>query len=622
MNNLKKFILSVLFLPIILTIETFKSSRELGKKIIYFFIVWFFIGTVWIIGYLNLFSATQTILFSLGITDKLINIPVRGTSMLPTIKDGSKVTLHSPKKFKVTRGDIVSFSNIETDNLHYIKRVVGLPNDTILLKNGQIYINGQPIEETYVFNNEPTYGNTFMVECQTYTVPKGKVAVFGDNRIASTDSRVVGYVDLNDIDGVIKTGITFTYTDPQTISQTIPKINLQLFVDKLNKKRKEKGVAPLQIQNILTTVATNRAQIIAKNVDNWKQNPNQLSQSLTDAKYDYLLFQEITTFGAYNEDQLTEHVMELQPYNLDFISSRYYEIGLGSSNINSYQCQIPVIEIILGWPTKPSVSQDVIDGWQLEINNLTKVISALNNLKTVQQIDISETQTHIQTFSNFLEQANKFKTIAVEGRWLTKTESDEEKSYGDQLKVSAQKLADFLRKNSSNIIDPNLTAFLANYKWGNLDFNKESNNAKLLFAQGKFQELITSSQKLLTLSTNNDEKSIAYYWMGLAYYSLNQFPEAKTNELNAIQNNPNYAAAYSTLAAISFKEQDYNQGLTYSLKCNELDPKYSWCHNNLAISYFNLGNKTKAIEEMKIAVSLDPTSYTFNDNLKRMQAGM
>ncbi len=621
MDHLKKLILSVLFLPVILTIDTFRSERGLGKKILIFLAVWVCFGSLWFNGYVNLYNATLSILYYSGITDKMINIPVRGTSMLPTIQDGSKVSLHNPKKFKVTRGDIVSFFNIETEGLHYIKRVIGLSNDQILLKNGQVYINNQPIEEPYIYNNAPTYGNTYLVECQTYSVPKGKVMVFGDNRIASTDSRVIGFIDLKDIDGVIKTGITFSYTDPKSTPPSTPTINSQILADLLNKKRKEKSVTPLRVQNILSSVASTRAKFISQNVNTWKENSALLPQQLTDAKYDYLLFQEIATFGGYNEEQLADHLLELQPYNYDFLSPSYYEMGIGTSTIINDQCQIPVIDIILGWPTKPDISQETIDSWQNEISNISKVITLLNKLQSVPSINQNETRNITNNFSQLLEQANKFKSIASENRWLIKSEIDEQKTYDEQIKASLQKLADYLRTNASNINEPEISQFVSDFKWSNSEFNSESNNAKLLFAQGKFNDLLTSSQKLLTLAKNNDEKAIGYYWQGLAYYSQGQISQAKTSELNAIQNNPQYAAAYSTLSAISFKEQNYNEGLNYAQKCNQYDPKYAWCHNNLAIAYYNLGDKNKGIEEMKIAVSLDSTSYTFNDNLKRMQAG-
>ena len=71
----------------------------------------------------------------------------------------------------------------------------------VLLKNGQVYINDQPVEEPYIYNDAPTYGNTYLVECQKYIIPKGKVMVFGDNRNDSYDSHFWGPLDIASIKG-------------------------------------------------------------------------------------------------------------------------------------------------------------------------------------------------------------------------------------------------------------------------------------------------------------------------------------------------------------------------------------------------------------------------------------
>nr|MBP9781730.1 tetratricopeptide repeat protein [Candidatus Woesebacteria bacterium] len=75
-----------------------------------------------------------------------------------------------------------------------------------------------------------------------------------------------------------------------------------------------------------------------------------------------------------------------------------------------------------------------------------------------------------------------------------------------------------------------------------------------------------------------------------------------------------------TLGAISADRGNFEQMKTYSLKCVEYDPQYGWCYNNLGLSYAYLGQKTEAITQLEKAVSLDPLSFVFNDNLKRVKA--
>ena len=618
-NTTIKFIVSVPLLPLILTKDLFKSENTLIKKITLFFLTWVLIGSVWFQGYRNLYKATDYLLYSSGITDRLNNISVRGESMLPTVNNGEKISLHNPKKYQIARGDIISFSNLETSGLNYLKRVIGMSGDQLLLKNGQVYINNQPLKEDYVYHKDSTYGNTFLIDCQPYTIPKSKIAVFGDNRIASTDSRVIGFIDINDVDGVIKTNYKISYASPITGGQLQSVLSVEDFVESLNKKMAEKRITPLHINDKLSSLSQERAKKRALDVKKLTIQIDDLDRELKKANYDYLLAQEVITTGNYNAEQLAKHVLELQPYNLDFLSSSYWEIGVSTAVVSNNQCQIPVINIILGWPTKPNTSQAIIDSWQEETAKLGEIVNHLNELRTVSGIESSDTETIIKEVSTLLQEADRYKSLVLENRWLTEGEVKLKDEYDQKSKEVQKKVADYVRKYSQYITDPKLAKFFENYRWGNREFVDESNRAKDLFSKGKYTELSESANKLLALASESDEKAIGYYWQGLALFNLSRFTDAKASLLSSIQNNPNYAAPYVTLAAVSFQEQDYNQGLIYAQKCVELDDKYGWCHNNLAIAYINLGQKTKAIEEMKIAVSLDPTSYIFNDNLKRMQ---
>jgi signal peptidase I len=80
-------------------------------------------------------------------------ITYSGNSMLPTIKDKTKLLVDENyyEKNIVKRGDIIVFYYKE--KIIHIKRVVGLPNELIQIKNGTILNNGKPIDEKYIFSN-------------------------------------------------------------------------------------------------------------------------------------------------------------------------------------------------------------------------------------------------------------------------------------------------------------------------------------------------------------------------------------------------------------------------------------------------------------------------------------
>ncbi|HHB90639.1 MAG TPA: signal peptidase I [Anaerolineae bacterium] len=120
---------------------------------------------------------------------------VEGYSMEPTLYGHQRLIiekvsyrLHGPK-----RGDIVVVRIPQFDRL-LIKRVIGLPGETLEIRDGLVYINGQPLEEPYV-NGRPrgSYPAT--------TIPEGHVFVMGDNRNNSNDSRAFGPVPIENIVG-------------------------------------------------------------------------------------------------------------------------------------------------------------------------------------------------------------------------------------------------------------------------------------------------------------------------------------------------------------------------------------------------------------------------------------
>ncbi|MFA5564546.1 MAG: signal peptidase I [Acidimicrobiia bacterium] len=126
---------------------------------------------------------------------------IPSASMEPTLKAGDRVLVNkvSYRLHDVHRGDVIVFrrppneppSSIED----LIKRVVGLPGDTVEGRDGMVYINGLPLDEPYL--PEETYTSTFA----TIHVPAGHVFVLGDNRGDSRDGRFFGPISTDLIVG-------------------------------------------------------------------------------------------------------------------------------------------------------------------------------------------------------------------------------------------------------------------------------------------------------------------------------------------------------------------------------------------------------------------------------------
>ncbi len=116
---------------------------------------------------------------------------VEGSSMVPTLHNGERLLVDeiSYRFIQPSRGEIIVFRYPANPSARFIKRVIGLPKDTVVVREGKVFLNGEPLEEDYL--GEPIYG-----EFGPYVVPPGTVFVLGDNRNNSEDSRfpLVGYV--------------------------------------------------------------------------------------------------------------------------------------------------------------------------------------------------------------------------------------------------------------------------------------------------------------------------------------------------------------------------------------------------------------------------------------------
>ncbi len=118
-------------------------------------------------------------------------VKVEGTSMQPELVDQERIFVNKfVYHFKeINRGDIVVFWYPKDPTKSFIKRVVGTPGDTVSIKNGHVYINGQLLEERYV-----PKGYQDIDSFPTVRVKEDQYYVLGDHRNASNDSRSWGLV--------------------------------------------------------------------------------------------------------------------------------------------------------------------------------------------------------------------------------------------------------------------------------------------------------------------------------------------------------------------------------------------------------------------------------------------
>lgn len=148
-----------------------------------------FIGSLFIVVYLFILQPNQ----------------VKGASMDPTFATGdyiftSKVTY----KFRQPeRGDVIVFRAPKNPDIEYIKRIIGLPGDRVLIDNGNVYVNDTLLNESYLMARTNTWEGGFIQNGVEVVVPEEELFVMGDNRPRSSDSREFGTIPLSSVIGQV-----------------------------------------------------------------------------------------------------------------------------------------------------------------------------------------------------------------------------------------------------------------------------------------------------------------------------------------------------------------------------------------------------------------------------------
>lgn len=141
----------------------------------------------------------KTLLFALalyfaisGLTDR---VRVENVSMQPTLNEGELLVVYKlAYRFgEPHRGDIIVFHHNRQPPEDYIKRVIGLPGDRVVIRDGLVWVNDILLEEPYLAQ-PPAYSGE-------WEVPPDSLFVLGDNRNRSSDSRVWGFVPMSDVVG-------------------------------------------------------------------------------------------------------------------------------------------------------------------------------------------------------------------------------------------------------------------------------------------------------------------------------------------------------------------------------------------------------------------------------------
>lgn len=410
-------------------------------------------------------------------------VPIAGTgSMFPTYPKGSddevvaRVSMQSyPTGINffgntylakaLGHGDIISFSNAETDKISnekygtksgFVKRIIGIAGDTVELRNGLVYLNEVPQKEPYTASPHSTFGGVSLGECAKLVIPDGKLFVLGDNRKSSSDSRFeLGLINVSDVDHFIpfKDQNTSTWRDDSNDLSESTKIKLDTneLLSLINTERLKNKLNTLKFNSRLNLTAGKRADVILKYNDfSFEGTKSKLTMkgAMDLFGYDNPVWGEIPVQGYYTAQELVSNFFEF-PDSKNFILNKDFQdfgVAVLEGSINS--CPSQVIVLHFGGYVPASYTKEVVNSWSSLLSKLHEIQPSWQDLKHYETYYKSH-KKDIDRINEIIDYRISHVTPIVQKmqtqKWLNSSEEvylDEDVKLGEEQSKLAEKLND------------------------------------------------------------------------------------------------------------------------------------------------------------------------------------
>ncbi len=358
--------------------------------------------------------------------------------------DGIKFLNKTFFHHEIGRGDIVSFENAKTDELSektygdksgFVKRVIGLPGETIEIRNGFVLINSQPVSEPYIAQARSTYGGDFLADCHPLRIPENKLFVMGDNRKGSGDSRFeLGLVNISDVDHFIplssQKGVLDKYwrdTSSDFTPQSKVKLDRQKYLSLLNEERKKARIRPLKYDPRLEKSAQNRGETMLKFDDfSYEATRSGLTPSKAMNAQGFLHYNkgESSLSGYYLAEELIENQLEFPQSRKFFLDPGYESVGIAEVDGFANNCPTQAVVLHFAGYVPPNYSQGVIDSWKNALNQLKEILPIVPSLKTGNRYEKnkSDLDRYADILNLRISHIEQIVSRMEKNEWLTATE--------------------------------------------------------------------------------------------------------------------------------------------------------------------------------------------------------
>ncbi|OGG12755.1 signal peptidase I [Candidatus Gottesmanbacteria bacterium RIFCSPHIGHO2_02_FULL_39_11] len=357
--------------------------------------------------------------------------------------------------YQIKHGDIVEIKNNKTDQITkekygessgFVKRVIGLPGDTVEFRDGFVYRNGSLLDEPYIAKPRSTYGGDIISECEKVVIPSEDTLVLGDNRKASLDSRYdLGLIRISDIHYVLpyenQTEYRAVWRDSSEDSDLAdtPALDSKEFVRLLNDKRKEKNLSSLKPDVNLARSSKIRGEAMITSNDfsiEATKSGESLKKSLSDANYKNITFAEVYSKGYYQASELIDNLFEFPNTTKLLLSEEYQDVGVDTAIGKINGCPSQVVVVHLGGYIPPNYTKDEIDSWYKLMNQLDEVLPSWENVLNADGVDKDKVNQIISLIKDRRDAAEKIYNRMKENEYLTDEERillQEDTNKGKQL---------------------------------------------------------------------------------------------------------------------------------------------------------------------------------------------
>lgn len=345
--------------------------------------------------------------------------------------EGITIAGHTYLRKSVGYGDMVAFKNEKTVEIlknddkditnGFIKRVVGVGGDTIELRDGFVYRNGELISEPYIDTPRSTYGGTSLKDCTKITIPPDSYFVLGDNRKVSSDSRFeLGLIQGSDIDYVLPYTKQLIYqslwrdTLKDRDLQGSPSLSGDEFVNLVNKERMGKGIAKLSLYPSLAKSTMLRGEhLLADEKTNYS-----MGQAIASAGYTNIVLGEFVSRGHFSAKELLENLMFNTGTAKQIMSKDFSDLGISAVNKEIDGCPTQIIVGHLGGYIPASYDEKTVSSWQSLRDNLRSILPSWEQAVSYDQIDQTKLASLLSILRRRLTLAEEILSTMDKKEWL------------------------------------------------------------------------------------------------------------------------------------------------------------------------------------------------------------